>query len=889
MAREVLHVLEGPAAGSRLSVAEPLELGRDAAEPERLGGDERISRRHARFSRDASGGLVIEDLGSTNGTRVNDEAVLGARALHPGDRVGVGRSVLELRIDGETDGASAPAEPPPPSGPPPTIEPPTEESTRSGVLAPTAELLHGGRRLPIPVGGATVGRSRDNDVEIASPRASRRHARIAPGDGGHVVADLDSGNGTYLNGERLHGESRRLEAGDTITVGGEQLRYVTGQRTSLGAPASAIPARDVRRIDFAGERVRIGRDPGNELVLDDPNVSRFHAEVVPREGGLEVRDLGSRNGTRVDGAPASTAQLEPGAQIVVGPYRLIFDGTGLVARDDHGALRLDAEDVTVRIKGREILKAASLSVEPGELVVIIGESGSGKSTLVKALAGVNSPSEGTVSVNGEPVGGRLTDIGYVPQDEIVHTRLTVREALRYAARLRLPHDSTRADLDAAVERVLGEVSLVEHAETQIGSLSGGQRKRAGVAVELLSRPSLLFLDEPTSGLDPELESRLMELFRQLASEGARAVVLVTHATRNLRLCDRLVVMGRGGDLCFSGSPGEALRFFGAEDYDEIYTRLDDRPAVEWRREFEARHRRPTAEAADGSAPAPTAPAGAGAEASGARRVRGLTQARVLVGRYARLFVRDRRNLAILLGQAPLIALGIALLFQTGLFDRPRGQPAQAVQLLFLLAVTAIWLGAIDASREIVKERAITARERAIGVRVRAYLASKVVVLLAVVSLQTALLVAVVLVAHPLRAGAAAYVEVASVVLLAGFAAIGMGLLVSALVRSEDQATSFIPLTLIPQLLFAGAIVPVAKMSGAIALLSNLVFARWALAGAGTAIDTNGRLAADRTTATASGYGRDFFDVGAPTSQLVLLAFLGILLAGVAVALRRSRD
>ena len=217
----------------------------------------------------------------------------------------------------------------------------------------------------------------------------------------------------------------------------------------------------------------------------------------------------------------------------------------------------------------------TLSVEPNELVVVIGESGSGKSTLIKALAGVSRPSGGAVTVSGEPVASRLTDIGYVPQDEIVHPGLTVREALRYAARLRLPRDATDGDVDESVQRVMAELSLAEHAGTRIGSLSGGQRKRAGVATELLNRPSLLFLDEPTTGLDPGLESRLMRLLRDLADE-SRAVVVVTHATKNLRLCDRLVVMGRGGRLCFEGTPDEALEFFGVEDFDEIYTALDDR-------------------------------------------------------------------------------------------------------------------------------------------------------------------------------------------------------------------------------------------------------------------------------------------------------------------------
>ena len=173
----------------------------------------------------------------------------------------------------------------------------------------------------------------------------------------------------------------------------------------------------------------------------------------------------------------------------------------------------------------------------------------------------------------------LTDIGYVPQDEIVHPKLTVREALRYSAKLRLPSDAGRDDIEGAVERGCShELSLEQHAETQIGSLSGGQRKRAGVASELLSRPSLLLLDEATTGLDPGLETRMMELMRELA-DNERAVITITHATKNLGLCDKVVVMGRGGDLCFFGSPDEALRFFRTDEYDGVYRALDERPAA----------------------------------------------------------------------------------------------------------------------------------------------------------------------------------------------------------------------------------------------------------------------------------------------------------------------
>ncbi len=346
-----------------------------------------------------------------------------------------------------------------------------------GGTAPPADVIFEGRRVAIPVDGLAIGREDDNDIVVSTPLASREHARIASGDGRHFVADLGSANGTLLNGERLRRESRWLNSGDTVSVGGEALRYVAGTTTGFGESPQAVSAPLTVRLD--GATLGIGRDPANDLVLDDPNVSRFHAEVSAAGAEAELRDLGSRNGTRVDGKPAGRTRLQAGSEIRIGAYRLIFDGTGLLRRDDHGAMRMRAEGLTVEAGGKVILNRAAISLDPGELVLVIGESGSGKSTMIKALAGATGATEGAVTVNGEPVASRLTDIGYVPQDDIVHPHLTVAEALRYAARLRLPRDSTAEEIEDAVDRVLEELSLAEHAETRIGSLSGGQRSEPG--------------------------------------------------------------------------------------------------------------------------------------------------------------------------------------------------------------------------------------------------------------------------------------------------------------------------------------------------------------------------------------------------------------------------
>jgi ABC-type multidrug transport system ATPase subunit/ABC-type multidrug transport system permease subunit len=753
--------------------------------------------------------------------------------------------------------------------PPPTARPGVR------VDAPAATVLHHGRRITLGPEGLQLGRVPGNDIQIDSKVVSRQHARIVPVTGGYWIVDLGSRNGTLLNGERFYGESRWLSNGDTIVVGGEPLRFLTGQETSFEASAPAAAA--THAIRFAGDRLTIGRDEGNDVVLDDPNVSRFHAEVLRRDGQMEVRDLTSRNGTRVNGQPARRAALQTGSEIGIGPYRLIFDGTDFVARAEHGALRLDAEGIAVQVKEKKILQPTMISIEPGELVAIIGESGSGKSTLMKALAGVNAPTEGVITVNGEPLAARLTDVGYLPQDEVVHPGLTVYEALDYAARLRLPQDTSQEEIETTVDRVLEELELESHGNTRIGSLSGGQRKRVGLAAELLSQPSLLFLDEPTTGLDPGLEGRMMGLLHDLA-ERSRAVVVVTHATKSLDVCGKIVVMGRGGRLCFHGSPAEALDFFGAETYDDIYAQLDRRPPEEWQSKL----------AQTGGAPAvpeqeqvsePDA-------ATGRRRGSFWTHTYVLTHRYVRLFTRDRRNMLILLLQVPLLALAIVGLFKLQVF-KAGTDAGEAVKLLFLVVTTVIWLGSIDAAREIIKEKSVFVREAAVGVRTGAYVLSKAVVLFTLAAVQTVLLAVIILGFQPLHESRGTYGIVLGLLILTSWAAVGMGLLMSAAVKTQDQATSFIPLVLVPQLFFGGSIVPVATMSAPLAALSNAVIARWSYAGFGSAIDLNARIAASPAYAKVSRFGDDYFAIAGGRVAAALVVFIVVFFAGVRLLLRRN--
>src|SRR5439155_5988902 len=263
------------------------------------------------------------------------------------------------------------------------------------------------------------------------------------------------------------------------------------------------------------------------------------------------------------------------------------------------------------------------------------------------------------------------------------------------------------------------------------------------------------------------------------------------------------------------------------------------------------------------------------------------QARVLTARYARLFVRSRRHVLLLLAQIPLLALAIAGLFKIKVFVRPSSDAGQAIKLTFLLLVTTVWIGMIDAAREIIKEKSVFSREHSVGVGLSAYLLSKAAVLFTLAAIQALVLTGIVLVFQPLHSQLDVYAAVLLIVVLTAFAAVAMGLLVSAVVRSQDQATSFIPLVLVPQLFFGGSIVPVATMSAPLAALSKAVVASWSYAGLGSAIDLNDRIARSPAYAKVSRFGTDYFAISVGRVYLALVIFLIVFFVGARLLLRRD--
>jgi ABC-type multidrug transport system ATPase subunit len=470
-------------------------------------------------------------------------------------------------------------------------------------------------------------------------------------------------------------------------------------------------------------------------------------------------------------------------------------------------MRLDAEDLRQVGGGQQTLWGVSLTVEPGELVAIIGASGAGKTMLLDALAGVRPPAGGRVRYDGVDQARARSTVGYVPQDDIIHPQLPLVRTLRYAARLRLPAGTSAERLDARVTEVLAVLGLSDRAPVRVGDLSGGERKRASIGVELLARPRVLFLDEPTSGLDPNLGVELIGLLRRLSEDGV-PVVLTTHNPADVDRCDKVVVLARGGRLAFAGPPAEALAHFGVRTISEIYGRV----AAEPDRAF-----RPTVTSRPASRPAPPEQP----------RIGPVRQCLLLTARAADIIRHNRLTLAILLGSPVAVLLMFLMLFTAHAFDPADPSPGATVMILFWIAFGGFFFGITYGLLQICTEFPILRRERLAGLGVVPYVLSKVAVLLPLLALVDLLLISVLRVLDRLPAlGGAAFAELYVTVLLSSAGALTLGLLCSAAVSDAAQATLMLPMLCFPQVLFVGAILPVPVMAPVGRWLSYAMSNRW---------------------------------------------------------------
>lgn len=776
-----------------------------------------------------------------------------------------------------------------------------------------------------------IGRGASADVPVDHPLVSRRHALAEAVKDGWVVTDLGSTNGVFASGERV--AEAHLPGSDSVRLGSP----VDGPILEL-APAPGVPEAASGSVEVApsgavlrarapdhnlGEeadpglgrvrtvyevlagRVRIGRSSDNDMVLDgDLRASRHHAELVHSPGGAwTVVDLGSHNGTFVNGARVRKVTLSEGDLVSIGNHIFRFTAGALVEYEEAGA-SLEVVGLSAWTDdGFRLLNDVSFSLPPASMLAVVGPSGVGKSSLLNALTGFKPAKQGAVFFGGRDLYASYDELrgrmGYVPQEDIVHPQLRVREALAFAAELRFGTDVEREERDARVEEVIAELGLSERAEIPIEKLSGGQRKRVSVGIELLTKPALLVLDEPTSGLDPGNEEHVMGLLRDLA-DGGRVVVIVTHSVQSLDLADRLLFLAPGGRTAYYGPPSERAGYFehnGCRGGDAaVFRALGEGEPELWEARFrsdplhEEHIGRPLARASAERSVIPLVPLPARPELPWRRQVA------VLVRRQLSLLRSDRRTLVMLAVQAPAFGLIDVLLFPKGSMSTGRGPFAALLVWLIVMGVT--WLGTSNTVREIVKEQAIYRRERSVGLSIGAYVTSKAVVFGCVALAQTVLLFFVAMSRQQLPpadpdhivanlqqtvpkvfGGLSAFgrgavmtspmLELLVDVALASLAATTLGLLVSAMVRRSDQALVVLPIILVVQIALSMPLLAMQNPSPLLKILGFFSSAQWGTAAGAATVSLNQLLTSYQLSLTLGGASLSFL-LGHPLPQSFLM-------------------
>ncbi len=707
----------------------------------------------------------------------------------------------------------------------------------------------GDARILVPGREYRVGRDPDADIVLDDPRVSWHHAQIRPVGDSWMLYDAGSTNGTFVGGRQVR--QWGVGPGSVIRFGharqGPCVRLSSAEAPTgvYRAPPMATPAatgtfrRPAAVRPLPHRTFHIGRASDNDLVVPDLLVSRHHAELraLP-DGGYEIVDLDSHNGTYLDGRRIDRAVVHQGDIIDVGHAVFRLVGDELQEFIDTGEVALNVRDLSVRVDDGSKVLLDDISFRVGEkcLLAVVGPSGSGKSTLLNALTGLRPADHGTVLYDGRDLYREYAElrqrIGLVPQDDILHQQLPVGRALSYAAELRFPGDTAKEERQTRVDEVIAELGLQARVRQPVHTLSGGQRKRVSVALELLTKPSLLFLDEPTSGLDPGMDRSVMTMLRGLADDG-RTVIVVTHSVLSLEVCDRLLVMAPGGRMAYYGPPSRTLPFFGFRQWPEAFEAFEHEQSRDWAGQYEAS---PLYDEYVATVLGPAVPeAPRQPEALEPPKPQGcFRQLWTLVRRYAASLAADRTFLAIMVA-LPFVMGGMARALAGDALGRNN-----ALNVLLILCVGSVLTGAANAVRELVKERVIYRRERAVGLSRSAYLASKVVVLGLVTVAQAVALTMVALVGVRLRPRGGGVLmppllEITLAAALLAFTSMMLGLLVSALVRKEEVTMPLLVLLAIVQVVFCGALLPLHGVPG-LEQLAWLVPSRWALGAMAATLD-----------------------------------------------------
>lgn len=598
-----------------------------------------------------------------------------------------------------------------------------------------------------------------------------------------------------------------------------------------------------------GRVMRIGRALENELVVADLQVSRNHAEFhAAPDGRFEIRDLGSHNGTYVNGQPLSkSGSALIGANDIVGvghsTFRLV--GDRLEEFVDTGEVSFAARHLTVTVDGgKQILKDVSFGVPEKSLIGVIGPSGSGKSTLLKALTGYRPANQGEVLYDNRNLYKQFAElrqrIGLVPQDDILHKELTVTKALKYAAKLRFPADTTEAERQSRILEVLAELKLDIHKDKKVTSLSGGQRKRVSVALELLTKPSLIFLDEPTSGLDPGMDRDVMQLLRGLADDG-RTVLVVTHSVAELAICDKLLVMAPGGAVAYFGPPEEALNFFGYTTWADVFSAFENYRDYDWAGRWRgSQHYQMYA--ADIDAVAAQSVHMPPPQQMRPPKPQGwVTQLWTLMRRYLSVIASDKGFMGLMVilpAVLGVVSVVIPADFGLGPPKPPSRFNSDAGTIMLILVIGMTFSGAANSVRELIKERVIYERERATGLSRSAYLMSKVIVLGLITAVQGVIICAIGFATRDLPAEGLIMppaVELCVTIIALGFTSMMFGLVISSLVKTSEKTMPLLVMFAIVQVVFTGILFQIYGSPG-LEQFAWLMPSRWAVAAAGSTLD-----------------------------------------------------
>lgn len=708
-----------------------------------------------------------------------------------------------------------------------------------------------------------------NDIQISTDISivSRAHCTFTKTGDGWRVTDDNSFNGLLINGAKI--SSRILHDGDKLYIGTEVNERCIIAFSSDGDEDSGS-SRDM--ISLEGKnRFIIGRSDDCDFILAHPSVSRHHCIITLEGSDYFASDNGSMNGVLLNGSPLSgRKKLLPMDKITIADTTMVFYDGGFYVMKKTGGVSVAAQDLVKSVSSHNgekiITDHVDLSIEPGEFTAIIGGSGAGKTTLLNCLSGMADFTSGDVLINGESIrsGGRSirSIIGYVPQKDIVYDDLTLEHMLVYSAKLRMPKDVSSREIDEKISEVLDMVELTAHRKTIISRLSGGQKKRASIAVELLASPKLFFLDEPSSGLDPGTEKHLMQMLKKLAASG-KTVIMVTHTVQNVGMCDRIICMGNGGRLCYSGKSSELLDFFGKQNMTDIYDDLNENSVS-----VSERFRRRSEEYGSEAPPQPVFPV-----VSAKKKVdfgRSVKQFGVMTMRYAEIMFNSHMRL-ILLGLMPVILTFIVCAaFQAdgNIFNilgitinrtsLPFAVAEDTMKLLFSFSCAAFWVGIFNSVQEISKERVIYERERFAGIGPVPYVFSKFAVIGVLCIIQSAIMTVLFIFLCDTCAtidgntdsvtaiqlamnsdgivftNGGMWFEFFLTVFLAVLSAMALGLAISA-AASNEMALVICPICLLPQILFSGV---ACTLSGFSETISKIITCRWSCIAFFTSTDIN---------------------------------------------------